>query len=158
MSPKREMRCPGNMFRTMVMDSLAVCAVTPSCWNHTLAQSPPTPRPTYWVVPIQKMSGSRGSPSRKYMWEKQMQLAQVTVQTWQFVVFVTNLRASWGAQCLDDLWRCRDFQEVHSVVWCVSWCVMRSLAVCLHLTRQGNLETCFRGISYFKLFTLLYAR
>ena len=37
-SPKREMRCPGNMFRTMVIDSFAVCAVAPSCWNHTLAQ------------------------------------------------------------------------------------------------------------------------
>ena len=31
MSPKREMRCPGNMFRTMVIDSFAVCAVAPSC-------------------------------------------------------------------------------------------------------------------------------
>ena len=29
--------CPGNMFRTMVIDSFAVCAVEPSCWNHTLA-------------------------------------------------------------------------------------------------------------------------
>ena len=37
-SPKREMRCPGNMFRTMVIESFAVCAVAPSCWNHTLAQ------------------------------------------------------------------------------------------------------------------------
>ena len=36
-SPKREMRCPGK-FRTMVIDSFAVCAVAPSCWNHTLAQ------------------------------------------------------------------------------------------------------------------------
>ena len=36
--PKREMRCPGNMFRTMVIDSFAVCAVAPSCWNHTSAQ------------------------------------------------------------------------------------------------------------------------
>jgi len=26
-SPKREMRCPGNMFRTMVTNSFAVCAV-----------------------------------------------------------------------------------------------------------------------------------
>ena len=32
-SPKREMRCPGNMFRTMVIDSFAVCAVAPSCWK-----------------------------------------------------------------------------------------------------------------------------
>jgi len=30
-SPKREMRCPGNMFRTVVIDSFAVCAVAPSC-------------------------------------------------------------------------------------------------------------------------------
>ena len=30
-SPKREMKCPGNMFRTMVIDSFAVCTVTPSC-------------------------------------------------------------------------------------------------------------------------------
>ena len=37
-SPKREMKCPGNMFRTTVIDSFAVCAVAPSCWNHTLAQ------------------------------------------------------------------------------------------------------------------------
>ena len=37
-SPKREMRCPGNMFRTMVIDLFAVCAVAPYCWNHTLAQ------------------------------------------------------------------------------------------------------------------------
>ena len=37
-SPKREMRCPGNIFRTMVIDSFAACAVAPSCWNHTLAQ------------------------------------------------------------------------------------------------------------------------
>jgi len=40
-SPKREMRCPGNVFRTMVIDLLAVCAVAPSCWYHTLAQPPP---------------------------------------------------------------------------------------------------------------------
>jgi len=66
-SPKLEMRCPGNMFRTVVIDSFAVCAVAPSCWNHTCAQfillrhSPP-PRPTCWVLPIQKMSGSCGSP------------------------------------------------------------------------------------------------
>ena len=32
-SPKREMRCPGNMFQTMVIDSFAVCAVAPSCWK-----------------------------------------------------------------------------------------------------------------------------
>ena len=37
-SPKREIRCLENMFRTMVIDSFAVCAVAPSCWNHTLAQ------------------------------------------------------------------------------------------------------------------------
>ena len=30
-SPKREMRCPGNMFRTVVIDSFAVCAVAPAC-------------------------------------------------------------------------------------------------------------------------------
>ena len=30
-SPKREMRCPGNMFRTMVIDSFAVCDMAPSC-------------------------------------------------------------------------------------------------------------------------------
>jgi hypothetical protein len=38
MSPKREMRCPGNMFRTMVIGSFTVCAVAPSCWNRTLVQ------------------------------------------------------------------------------------------------------------------------
>ena len=32
---------PGNMFRTVGIDWCAVCAVAPSCWNHTLAQSPP---------------------------------------------------------------------------------------------------------------------
>ena len=37
-SPKRKMRCPGNMFRTIVIDSFAMCAVAPSCWNHTFAQ------------------------------------------------------------------------------------------------------------------------
>ena len=37
-SEPREMRCPGNMFRTFVIDSFAVCAVAPSCWNQTLAQ------------------------------------------------------------------------------------------------------------------------
>ena len=37
-SPKREISCPGNMFRTMVIDSFAVCAVAPSCWNRTSAQ------------------------------------------------------------------------------------------------------------------------
>ena len=30
-SPKRVMRCPGNMFRTVVIDSFAVCAEAPSC-------------------------------------------------------------------------------------------------------------------------------
>ena len=66
-SPKREIRCAGNMFRTMVIDSFAVCAVAPSCWNYTLTwfillrRSPPPPLPTYWVLPIQKMPGSRGS-------------------------------------------------------------------------------------------------
>ena len=66
---EREMRCPGNMFRTMVIDSLQ-CAL----WHHLVESGqprakecriprPPTPsRPTYWVLPIQKMSGSRGSP------------------------------------------------------------------------------------------------
>ena len=62
-----EMRCPGNMFRTMVIDSFAVCAVAPSCWKWpTQRKRMPTtlfpPRPTYWVLPIQKMSVSRGSP------------------------------------------------------------------------------------------------
>jgi len=66
-SPKRDMRCPGNMFRTMVIDSFAVCAVAPSCWNHTFAQfillwRSTGARPTYWVLPIQNMSGSCGSP------------------------------------------------------------------------------------------------
>ena len=65
-SPKREMRCSGNMLRTVITDSFAVCAVAPSCWNHTLAQfiilrRSSGPRPTYWVLPIQKMSGSPGS-------------------------------------------------------------------------------------------------
>ena len=40
-SPKRVMRCPGNMFRTMVIGAFAVCAVAPSCWNHTLTPCPP---------------------------------------------------------------------------------------------------------------------
>jgi len=57
----------GNMFRTMVIDSFAVCAVAPSCWKWpTQRKRMPTTsspsRPTYWVLPIQKMSGSRGSP------------------------------------------------------------------------------------------------
>ena len=30
-SPKREMSCAGNMFRTIVIDSFAMCAVAPSC-------------------------------------------------------------------------------------------------------------------------------
>ena len=65
-SPKREMRCSGNMFRTMVIDSFAVCAVAPSCrkWPTQRKRMPTTsypPRPTYWVLPIQKMPGSRGS-------------------------------------------------------------------------------------------------
>ena len=65
--PKREMRCPGNMFRTMVIDSFAVCAVAPSCWKWPTQRkrmpttSSPPQGPTYWVLPIQKMSGSRGS-------------------------------------------------------------------------------------------------
>ena len=68
-SPQREMRCPGNMFRTMVIDSFAVCAVAPSCWKWPTKRKkcrpprpPPPTRPTYWVLPIQKMSGSLGSP------------------------------------------------------------------------------------------------
>ena len=61
-SPKREMRCPVNMIRTMVIDSFVVCAVSPSCLNHTLAQPHhPPPRLNYWVLPIQKKSGSHGS-------------------------------------------------------------------------------------------------
>ena len=32
-SPKREMRCLGNMFRTMVIALFAVCAVASSCWK-----------------------------------------------------------------------------------------------------------------------------
>ena len=69
-TPNREMRCPGNMFRTMITESLAVCAVAPSCWKwltqrkRMSTNSPP--RPTYWVLPIQKMSGSRGSPCMTY--------------------------------------------------------------------------------------------
>ena len=65
-SLKRDMRCPGNMSRTMVIDSFAVCALAPSCWKWPTQRkrmpttsSPPTP--TYWVLHIQKMSGSRGS-------------------------------------------------------------------------------------------------
>ena len=69
-SPKREMRCPGNIFRTMFIDSFAVCAVAPSCWKWptqtkrmpTNSPHPAAPGPTYWVLPIQKTSGSRGSP------------------------------------------------------------------------------------------------
>ena len=34
-SPKREMRCSGNMFRTMVIDWFALCAVAPSCLKVT---------------------------------------------------------------------------------------------------------------------------
>ena len=65
-SPKREIMCPGNMFRTMVIDSFAVCAVAPLLlkWPTQRKRMPttsPPPRPTYWVLPIQKMSGSRGS-------------------------------------------------------------------------------------------------
>ena len=54
-------------FEQWSLTRFAVCAVVPSCWNHTLAQfillrrSPPPPWPTYWVVPIRKMWGSRGS-------------------------------------------------------------------------------------------------
>jgi len=50
-SPKREMRCPGNLFRTMVIDSFAVCA-----WHHLVETThwhgffffgavPPSPHP-----------------------------------------------------------------------------------------------------------------
>jgi len=57
----------------------------------------PPPRPTYWVLPIQKMSGSRGSLCRKYIWEKQMRLAQVIVQTWQFKIV-----SSYSPCCVQD--------------------------------------------------------
>jgi hypothetical protein len=45
-----------------------------------------------------------------------MQLAQVIVQTWQFVVIVTNLRASWRAHYLDDLCRCQPRLQ-RSALW-----------------------------------------
>jgi len=86
MSPKREMRCPGNMFRTMVIDSFAVCAGAPSCWNHTLAQSPP-PQPTYWVLHIQKMSGSRGSLCT-YIPDKRKHMVTLTAEMPQLLFHV----------------------------------------------------------------------
>jgi len=60
-SPKWEMRCPGNMFRTMVIDqvSIATEVANPDEKNADHLVSPP--QPTYWVLPILKMSGSRGS-------------------------------------------------------------------------------------------------
>jgi len=66
-SPKREMRCPGNMFRRMVIDLFAVCPMAPLLlkWpprGKDCRPPLPHPRPTYWVLLIQKMSGSCGSP------------------------------------------------------------------------------------------------
>ena len=53
------MRCPGNMFQTMAIDSFAVCAVAnPEEKNADHLVVPPS---AYRVLPIQKMSGSRGS-------------------------------------------------------------------------------------------------
>ena len=60
MPPKREMRCPGNMFRTMVIDSF--CSVR--CGTILLKPNTGTVYSSsaqFWVLPIQKMSGSRGS-------------------------------------------------------------------------------------------------
>jgi len=64
MSPKQELSCPGNMFRIMVIDqvSIATEVANPEEKNADHLVSPS--RPTYCVLPIQKikMSGSRGSP------------------------------------------------------------------------------------------------
>ena len=60
-SPKREMRCLGNIFRTMVIDS--VCSVR--CGTILLKPHIGTVYSSsaqFWVPPIQKMSGSCGSP------------------------------------------------------------------------------------------------
>jgi len=59
-SSKREMRC-----RETCFEQWALTGVQCALWHHlaetTHWHSPP-PRPTYWVLPIQEMSGSRGSP------------------------------------------------------------------------------------------------
>ena len=65
-SPKREMRCPGNMFRKMVIDAV-LNRPSLHCYGSGQPRGiecrPPRPpcRPTSWVLLSQKMSGSRGS-------------------------------------------------------------------------------------------------
>jgi len=67
------MRRPGNMFRRMVIDPFAVCAVAPSCWNRTLAQEknanhliPPPLNPPTEYYPFKRCQVPMGHPVRIY--------------------------------------------------------------------------------------------
>ena len=103
-SPKREMRCPENMSRTMLIDTVLNRPSLHYYWSgqprgKECRPPCPPPRPTYWVLPIQKMSGSRGSPciSPQKYWGESVDNV-INFWWWNHGCNVQNMHCDYGQQ------------------------------------------------------------